>query len=167
MIVADYLQKIEEYHKARNLRLDHMEIPYSIGRDFYYAELYQREPELDDGHRFIRVFLLNADESVTQVGYLCVCGIFVDLIENPRSWYCVKRCGVDAHNGAEILSPEGLAAPYLLKPNYRDFVSDTSGYYTERVPPIQPNPVDDWEREFALICHKAQAEKELELMLAA
>jgi hypothetical protein len=167
MIVADYLQKIEEYHKAKRLRLDRMEVPYSVGRDFYYAELYDREPELDDGHRFIRVFLLNADESVMQVGYLCVCGIFVDLIENPKSWYCVKRCGVDSHSGAEILSAEGLAAPYLLKPNYRDFVSDTSGYYTERNPPTQLNPVEELDRQIALEFAKQKAKQELKLMIAA
>ncbi len=167
MIVADYLQKIEEYHESRKLRMDKFEVPYSVGRDLYYAELYQREPELDDGHRFIRVFLLNADGSVTQVGYLCVCGIFVDLIENPKSWYCVKRCGVDSHNGAEILSPEGLAAPYLLKPNYRDFVSDTSGYYRESIPPIQPKLVEEMDRALALSIHRERARQELELLIAA
>jgi hypothetical protein len=175
MIVADYLQKIEEYHKARKLDFKPMEVPYSVGRDFYYGNLYSNWPELDDGHRFVRMFKMGEFNEIEQVGYLCVCGIFVDLIHNEKGYYCVGRCGVDSHRGAELLSHEGIEAPYLLKPNYREFVTDTEGYYTDKSVLINSDLERDryvksllqWERERSIAHYQAEAKQELELMIAA
>lgn len=120
----NYIDQIVEWHNSRNIRFEELTSPYSVGENFeHYCDYIE-----DDGHRCIRMFILNSN-TIEFIGYLCLCGIFVDLKHNPDSYFNVRRCGIDLHFGCEILLPQGIQSPYLLSSNYRDYVLPADKYY--------------------------------------
>lgn len=158
------MERILEWHREHRIEMLLPEAPYGPRQNFEYAELYADDPSVDDGHRPFRMFVQNPDGTVEFRGYLCLCGIFVDLKYNHDSYFRVGKCGVSGHLGCEVLLPQGVQAPYLLAPDYRDHVRDAASCYSSQTwRPDNPDHQAEWDN----LLYRPRAVRELEEFLAA
>jgi hypothetical protein len=134
------------------------EMPYGSGPNLEAVDLCAYED--DDGHRPFRMFIQNPEDCTVEFrGYLCLCGLFVDLKYNPDSYFRVGKCGVSPHFGCEVLLAQGIQAPYLLAPDYRDHVRPAeSNYFFTRF----GLETHAWHTEWEEFVNRPRAIKELE-----